>query len=657
MRIGLFSDTYLPDINGVVTSVELLRKKLQERGHEVYVICTYPGLIKVQNEGNIIRLPGAKIKQLYGYAVASPLHPLLYDDIEALDLDLIHVHTEFGVGIFAELCADRFHIPLVRTYHTTYEDYTHYINFFDLDIVEKYGKKAVATLTKKLADRAMKMISPSKKTADMLRRYGVKTDIAIIPTGTELYRFKKGTTSKEKIEEIRREVGLKDDQKMILYVGRIAEEKSIDMLIEAFKIIKMRGAHLKLVVIGGGPDLEKLRGLADSYGLEDYVYFGDKRPFDEVPHYYHSASAFVSASITETQGMTYIEAMASGLVTFARHDESTVDLVKDGVNGYFFDDADELADKLISFSELDEKTKEKMGQVALEIADEYDADTFCDKILKVYDEAIREYDDMYNVDETKLKNDYIYLTLSKGDKTKVEVVVSLDDFYNMRIRKDEKLKDSTVALLRRKEDGIKAYRAALKRLAMRDYSVSEMRDYLKEHTAVDDEVIEAIITKLEERELLDDLQYATNKVMMFTARFMSKKKMVMTLKKVGIADEIIAKVIKDDEDEEYKKALKKAYYYQASIKNKSLKAKKAAITRHLYTDGFTSDIVDKALESLDMSADVMKESEVLRKEAYKVKKHYEKRYSGTELRNRIYRSLAGKGFSYDDIYAIINEME
>ena len=112
MRIGLFSDTYLPDINGVVSSVELLRKKLEEMGNEVYVICTYPGLIKVQREGNIIRLPGIEFKKLYGYAVTTPFHYFLIDDIKDLNLDIIHVHTEFGVGIFAQICADKLHIPL-----------------------------------------------------------------------------------------------------------------------------------------------------------------------------------------------------------------------------------------------------------------------------------------------------------------------------------------------------------------------------------------------------------------------------------------------------------------------------------------------------------------------------------------------------------------
>ena len=144
MRIALFTDTYLPNINGVVTSVELLRKKLEDEGHEAYVVCTYPGLMQVKTEGRIIRIPGIEVKQLYGYSLAQPFHMMLEDELEGFHFDLVHCHTEFGVGLFGGHIAKAFHIPLVRTYHTTYEDYTHYINPMDLESLEGGLKKAVS---------------------------------------------------------------------------------------------------------------------------------------------------------------------------------------------------------------------------------------------------------------------------------------------------------------------------------------------------------------------------------------------------------------------------------------------------------------------------------------------------------------------------------
>ena len=137
MRIGLFSDTYLPDINGVATSVETLRKVLEENGHHVYVIANHKGLINLKREGNVLRLPGIELKWLYGYSMSSPLQLKAKDEIKAMNLDVIHVHTEFGVGIFGRLIAKELNIPLVSTYHTMYEDYTHYLNIFDIEIVEK----------------------------------------------------------------------------------------------------------------------------------------------------------------------------------------------------------------------------------------------------------------------------------------------------------------------------------------------------------------------------------------------------------------------------------------------------------------------------------------------------------------------------------------
>ncbi len=657
MRIGLFSDTYLPDINGVVTSVELTRKKLEERGHTAFVICTHPGLLKVVKEGNVIRLPGVVIKKLYGYAITSPIHPFIYDDIQALDLDLIHIHTEFGVGIFAEMCAERFHLPIVRTYHTTYEDYTHYVNFLDLDVIDKYGKKAIAGYSRFLSNRAVKMISPSKKTAELLEKYGVKTDIEIIPTGTELYRFEKKNTTADDIKRIRQEVGLKDGYKLILYVGRIAQEKSLDVLIRSFKVLKKQNAKMKLVIIGGGPQLDELIAYSKKEELDDYIYFGNKRPFEVIPHYYHSADAFVSASTSETQGMTYIEAMASGLVVFARRDECVKDLIRDGENGYYFDDEEELVKKLQVFSELSTEKIASMGDLNQKIAKSYDADTFADRIVKVYTDAIREYAESYTLQETKLKNDYIELILAKGDRTCEDVVISLDEFYERGLRKGNKITQKELEDIKKSENRTKAYRGALRRLAARDYCEKEMSNYLTTHFDIDDRDLQEIMRKLQKRGLLDDEKYAIGKISQFRAKFLSQKRIIQNLKKVGVSDDIITKVITYDEDEEFEKALKKAYSYQSTIKNHSLNHKKQMIVKKLIADGFSSDLAQRAIDSLDFSSEVFKESEVLRKEAAKLYKNYKRKYTGSMLRNKIFQGLVMKGFNYDDIYAIMNEVE
>ena len=214
MRVALFTDTYLPDINGVVSSIELLRKKLEEKGHEAYVVSTYPGLFKVKKEGRIIRLPGIELKGLYGYKAASPAHLLVLDELENLNFDLFHVHTEFGVGIFGSIAAKQLHVPMVRTYHTTYEDYTHYANFLHMESFDKVAKKLVGILSRQYGEDCLRLIAPSKKTANMLLGYGIRTPIRILPTGVELKRFSPDLFTEEDTRRVRSELGIQDDENM-----------------------------------------------------------------------------------------------------------------------------------------------------------------------------------------------------------------------------------------------------------------------------------------------------------------------------------------------------------------------------------------------------------------------------------------------------------
>ena len=392
MRIALFTDTYLPDVNGVVRSIDLLYRKLKGMGHTVYVVCTHKGLSEVEYDGDIIRLPGLHSKRLYGYNIAQPFHPLLTKELGKLNLDIIHAHTEFGVGIYARKCAKALHVPLVSTYHTAYEDYVHYVNPFHMEFIDKLGKKLVVTLSRKYADTSVRMISPSSKTKKMLTGYGIDADkIDIIPTGLDLERFRPENTSDETRERIREEVGIKEGYKQIVFVGRVAEEKGIDMVIDAFKIVDKDDFKVRFVIIGSGPAEEQLRQRVKDEGLEDYVVLIGKRPQSEIASYYNSANAFVSASTSETQGMTYIEALASGLMIFVRRDDVVIDLIKEGVTGYMFDNAEEIAKLLRHFNELSIDDLKANSKACIDMASAYDDDLFGEKVAGFYEKAIEQY--------------------------------------------------------------------------------------------------------------------------------------------------------------------------------------------------------------------------------------------------------------------------
>ncbi len=389
MRIGIFSDTYAPDVNGVVTSVMLLQKTLEEHGHEVFVITNHPKLIDIQFDGHVLRLPGIKLKSLYGYVMTSPIQLRAFRMIRKMKLDLIHVHSDFGVGMFSRFISYRLNLPIVFTYHTEIENYTHYINPLELRSVEKFSRFAVAKLSKQLGDHSTAVIAPSKKTKDMLLRYGVKKDIFVVPTGVDLKRFSSDSLDAKKIMEIREEYGVLPEECLFIYVGRIAKEKSIDLVIEGFSKVDFNRVRCKLLIVGDGPQLEELRQKVKDLDLDDHVRFAGKKPAEEVPYYYNAAQAFICASRTETQGLTYLEAMASGLPILARPDKVLEGLIHQGSTGYYFETTEELARTIETFTKL---TKDEMDELKVNIRstiEKLDSEVFYRNVMEVYESALQ----------------------------------------------------------------------------------------------------------------------------------------------------------------------------------------------------------------------------------------------------------------------------
>ncbi len=387
VRIGIFTDTYLPDINGVVTSVVTLKKALEKNGHEVFVVTNHDDMLKTTFEDKVLRLPGLKLDFLYGYKLTNPIQIAAAKPIKAWNLDIIHVHQEFGVGIFGRSLATAFDIPLVSTYHTTYEDYTHYVNFFNFETIDNISKKAVEGLSKAFTKKSQIVIAPSQKTKDMLVGYGIKNRIEIIPTGLDLDAFDEHNTSEKKIKEIRDECRISEGQSVFIYVGRIAQEKSIDIVIKAFKHVREKKLNAKFIIVGSGPDLKLLQELVRELSLEDYVYFAGLKQSNEVASYYHAADAFISGSTTETQGLTYIEALASGLGLFARKDDVLKDIVVEDKTGYYFDNEIELANKIEKFI-INTENRQMIKENALNVSKAYSLDQYYDNIIKCYKQAI-----------------------------------------------------------------------------------------------------------------------------------------------------------------------------------------------------------------------------------------------------------------------------
>lgn len=386
MRVGIFTDTYPPYINGVSTSIKMLEKALRKKGHQVFIVTVNPEDMKYKYEenGRIIRIPGIPIG-IYDYRLTG-IYPIrVLNKIKKWNLDVIHSHTEFGVGTFARLIAKQYNIPLVHTYHTMYEDYVYYIThgYFD-----KSSKKLTEYFTKFYCDKtATELIVPSKKTYDLFKdKYKVDRNVHIVPTGIDVGRFYKQKLNKEKIKKLKEKLGLKNEI-VINYVGRIAKEKSVDVLIENHVYLAKKYG-VKLLIVGSGPDLEHFKDLVKKLKIEENVIFTGAVSWEEVPYYYAISDIFTTASVTETQGLTVVEAMASGLPVVCIDDESFKTVVIDGLNGKIFKNKRHY--KKVMESLLNNKTQLKiMSKQAKITAESHSLKYYAEKILDVYKCAVK----------------------------------------------------------------------------------------------------------------------------------------------------------------------------------------------------------------------------------------------------------------------------
>lgn len=393
MRIGIFTDTYPPFINGVSTSVFMLKKALEKKGHEVYVVTlnTENMHYKFDENNTVLRIPGVPIG-IYDYRV-SGIYPIrAMNIIRKWKLDVIHSHTEFSMGTFARIISRQFNIPLVHTYHTMYEDYTHYITkgYFD-----KSSKKIVEYLTLFYCDKtANELIVPTKKTYDLFKqKYEVDKNIYIIPTGIEIERFYVENVDKKKVNSIKEKLKIKDDSFNIVFVGRLAKEKNVDLLLSAQKEIIKKNKNINLIIIGDGPDMEEYKETSKKLGIDKNTFFTGKVPWEEVPLYYRIAGVFATASTTETQGLTVIEAMAASVAPICIDDESFRNTVIDGLNGRIFKTEDEYIKIVLELSK-DKKTLTQLQKQARLNAEVHSSKYYGESVLDVYKHAIehKKYD-------------------------------------------------------------------------------------------------------------------------------------------------------------------------------------------------------------------------------------------------------------------------
>lgn len=660
MRIGLFTDTYPPEINGVANSTYILRTELLKQGHDVYVITTNSeGGVAThwEENGTILRFKGAELKFLYGYVMTSPFHFKALQEIKDLNLDVIHAQTEFGVGIFAHICASQLDIPLVSTYHTTYEDYTHYVNLINSKTVDEYAKKLIGRLSKLYGNSSVRVISPSEKTKSMLESYHIRRNIDVIPTGLMLDDFSPAKKDVEKTHAIRKNCGFGDDDFVIVTVGRLAEEKSVDVVVDAFEHASKIYDNIRLMIVGGGPDYDKIKKDVTERGLGDKVCLTGPFPKEEIPDIYRSAEAFISASLTETQGMTFIEALASGIPLFVRYDDVLAHLVDEGKTGWFYEDANDFTVQLKKYLSLSAEEKDIMRENCTKQVVSYSSQTFAEKVVDVYNKAIEEYHGYARIDDVAVRDSYVQLYLVTSTKEEKRLIVSMDDYAELGLRKGGMIPIPEIEELQEKQEGVAAYQSCIRRITVKDRTRKEMYDWLCKETKCDIRTINDIIDRLESKGYIDDERYCEEAVTSMLASFLGRERIEKDLVRKGLPLEMIQKAMDEHPDSEEEDAFDYAEKMLNGLKNDSVRRQKYAIRNKLLQRGYGGEIADKVLAKLDFSRSESRETENLKRCAAKAKHRYEKQYSGSACRNRVYRYCAGQGYNSEDIYAVMDEME
>lgn len=383
MNIGIFTDTYFPQVSGVATSIRTLKDDLERKGHHVYIFTTTdPGVDKEEVEPNIFRFGSVPFISFTDrrVAVRGLFHAL--EVAKELDLDLVHTQTEFSMGWIGKFVAKNLKIPCVHTYHTMYEDYLHYV--LNGHLLKPYHvKQFVRTFVSHMDG----VVAPSQRVTETLRRYGVKIPIRVIPTGIDLKMYDR--PEPERVVQLRSELGYTLETPVMMTLSRLASEKRIDQVLSVFPALVKAVPGLQFMIVGDGPEREELEALAQSLGVKDAVKFVGEVKHDQISPYYQLANLFVSSSDTETQGLTYIEAMAAGLKCTVRSGEYTDHIFDDPDIGTTFRDLNEMQAQVINYLQhphafSDPKPRERK---LIEIS----ADHFGDSVLDFYQDATDNY--------------------------------------------------------------------------------------------------------------------------------------------------------------------------------------------------------------------------------------------------------------------------
>lgn len=379
MKILITTDTYRPTINGVVTSIESLKKALDRLGHDVRIL-TFSDSFNSKQEGDIYYMGSLGAGKFYPDARMNKLfYNRFYEDIMDWKPDIVHSQTEFTMFIQAKKIAKDLDIPLLHTYHTVYEDYTHY---FSLN--KKFGKELAKQFTKQIIKTTDGVVVPTNKIYNLLTEYNIHEDIYVAPTGINVQKLSECDDF-----DIRSGYKIPEDKHIVLFLGRIGKEKNITEILQYLENIDRD--DVVFIIAGAGPFLSELKDICSNSKIRDRLIFTGMIDSSKVGNFYSKADVFVSASTSETQGLTFIESMACSTPIICRHDDCLDGVLIEGKTGFGYDTEEEFIDYLNQILD-NKKLRDKMGKNCKQLVDEnYTEDSFANKIEQIYIKVIENH--------------------------------------------------------------------------------------------------------------------------------------------------------------------------------------------------------------------------------------------------------------------------
>ncbi len=377
LRIAVFSDSFLPILNGVSVSIDSLVTELRNRGHSVHVYTASSPFYK-DPDPNTFRFPAIEVPIWKQYPLAYPPFYGMLRKFRRSSYDLIHTHTPFTIGFVGLRWAESHGLPIVSTYHTLYDRYAHYIRFFP----RRYIRFKIAKHTNFYYNSVDHLIPPSEAAMKWLLRHSVSTDVTVIPTGAPSRKLFDRS-------EVRHSLGIPPEQRILLYVGRLAREKNMGVLFDMAALAFREDPSLRLWLVGDGPYRDECTAMVRKLGIGDRVRFVGFVPRTEVDMYYEAADLFVFSSITETQGLVVQEAMSYGVPAVAVGGGGASEGIVDGMNGFVVrNDPGSFAETVVQVVK-DDKLMAKLSDGATQFVRMHGTNEMTDKVLEVYRKVLR----------------------------------------------------------------------------------------------------------------------------------------------------------------------------------------------------------------------------------------------------------------------------